>query len=518
MNIHFQGGGIMTSATMSNNKALQTQLLKILSGPILCLLFLMLPAPEGLSPVGMRAIAGTVWIVAWWMLDLFSLAGTGLLAIAVYTVLGVAAPLALFKNFGGSMIMIILGATLLIGAWTESHFIQRYAYWCMNRPIVGNSPTRFLIIFGLSCGLLSVVMPNIPLAVLFTAIAVATADGLDIQPGQSNLIRIMCMVAGMASCYGGIGSPLGGAPNLITIGYVDKFAHYQVEFWQWTMVGLPTAVICLFALFFLSKILFPVKGAEKGSLPVPKAYLEQKLKALGPVSTYEHIAVAVMLIALLFWIAGPSIAEASGIKALKGVFSVPGVAFLSGVVLFIIPRGIDKETGKLVFAMNWSQAQKNIGWSIMCMLLGGLVIGDALQTGGVDKWLSDALKVLLGNVSGDLVWFVIVLISALLSQLVNNLAVMAVFTPIVINLGYAFGFNPIAAALSIGMVSNIGVMFPFSSTPIAVSISGAKGHASMQDYAWLGLFICIVGAVIVFGCCYLLGPIAFSDVPPHPAP
>ena len=109
------------------------------------------------------------------LLDIFSLAGTGLLSIAIYTVLGVAAPLALFKNFGGSMIMIILGSTLLIGAWTESGFIQRYAYWCMSRPIVGNNPARFLIIFGLSCGLLSVVVPNIPLAVLFTAIAVATA-------------------------------------------------------------------------------------------------------------------------------------------------------------------------------------------------------------------------------------------------------------------------------------------------------------------------------------------------------
>ena len=192
---------------------------------------------------------------------------------------------------------------------------------------------------------------------------------------------------------------------------------------------------------------------------------------------------------------------------------MPGVAFLAGVALFIIPRGIDRESGRLVFAMNWAQAQKNIGWSIMCMLLGGLVIGDALQTGGVDKWLSDILKDLLGNVSGTLVWFVIVLISALLSQLVNNLAVMAVFTPIVINLGCAFGFNPVAAALSIGMVSNIGVMFPFSSTPIAVSISGAMGHASMQDYAKLGLFICIAGAIIVFGCCWLLGPIAFPDVP-----
>jgi len=507
---------------MSNNasvakQTLQSQILKILSGPLLCILFLMLPAPEGLSPLGMRAIAGTIWIVAWWMLDIFSLAGTGLLTIAIYTVLGVAAPLALFKNFGGAMIMIILGSTLLIGAWTESKFIQRYAYWCMNRPIVGNSPTRFLVMFGLSCGLLSVVVPNIPLAVLFTAIAVATADGLDIKPGQSNLIRIMCMVAGMASCYGGIGSPLGGAPNLIVIGYAQKFANYSIEFWQWTLVGLPATILCLFALFILAKLLFPAKGAEKNNLPVPKAYLEQKLKDLGPVTTYEHIAVAVMLVALFFWIAGPTIAKVSGIKMLKGVFSVPGVAFMAGVVLFLIPRGIDKESGKIIFAMNWSQAQKNIGWSIMCMLLGGLVIGDALQIGGVDKWLAGVLKEMLSGVSGNLVWFIIVLISALLSQIVNNLAVMAVFTPIVINLGHAFGFNPIAAALSVGMVANIGVMFPFSSTPIAVSISGSKGHASMQDYAWLGLFICVTGAIIVFGCCYFLGPIAFPDVPVLPA-
>ena len=503
----------MSNAASATKRSLQSQILKILSGPLLCLLILILPQPEGLPDTGMRAIAGTAWIVAWWMLDIFSLAGTGLLSIAIYTVLGVAAPLALFKNFGGSMIMIILGSTLLIGAWTESGFIQRYAYWCMSRPIVGNNPARFLIIFGLSCGLLSVVVPNIPLAVLFTAIAVATADGLDIRPGQSNLIRVMCMVAGMASCYGGIGSPLGGAPNLITIGYVDKFAHYQIEFWQWTLIGLPAAILCLFALFFIARLLFPATDREKDSLPVPRAYLTRKLEELGPVSSYEHIAVVVMLAALFFWIAGPTIADASGIPALKGALSVPGVAFLAGVALFVIPRGIDRESGRLVFAMNWAQAQKNIGWSIMCMLLGGLVIGDALQTGGVDKWLSDILKDLLGNVSGTLVWFVIVLISALLSQLVNNLAVMAVFTPIVINLGCAFGFNPVAAALSIGMVSNIGVMFPFSSTPIAVSISGAMGHASMQDYAKLGLFICIAGAIIVFGCCWLLGPIAFPDVP-----
>ena len=38
--------------------------------------------------------------------------------------------------------------------------------------------------------------------------------------------------------------------------------------------------------------------------------------------------------------------------------------------------------------------------------------------------------------------------------------------------------NGIAASMA-------GVMFPFSSTPIAVSISGAMGHASMQDYAKL---------------------------------
>lgn len=507
----------MSDVGRVNSSGLRTQILKIMSGPALCLCILLLPAPAGLSDLGMRAIAGTVWIVTWWMLNLFSLAGTGLLAIPIYTILGIAAPLALFKNFGGAMIMIILGTTLLIGAWTESRFIQRYAYWCMNRPIVGNSPMRFLILFGLSCGLLSVVVPNIPLALLFTAIAVATAEGLDIKPGQSTLIRIMCMVAGMAACFGGIGSPLGGAPNLITIGYVDKFAHYQVEFWQWTLVGLPAAVLCLFALFVIGRLSFPARGAERTSLPVPREYLDRKLKELGPVTTYEHIAVGVMLVALFFWIAGPSIANASGIKALKGVFSVPGVAFLAGVALFVIPRGINRENGALVFAMSWAQARKNIGWDIMCMLLGALVIGDALQIGGVDKWLADILTELFGGIPGAYVWFALVLISALLSQIVNNLAVMAVFTPIAIHLGDAFGFNPVAAALSIGMVSNVGVMFPFSSTPIAVSISGAAGYASIRDYAKLGFIVCVTGAVIVFGCCYLLGSIAFQDVMALPA-
>ena len=495
-------------------KALKMQTVNILIGPILCCLILLLPQPAGLPAVGMRAIAGTAWIVAWWMLNYFSLAGTALLTIGIYTLLGVMSPIEMFKNFGGITPMIIFGSTLLIGTWIESKFIQRYAYWCMNRPIVDNSPTKFLILFGLSCGLLSILVPNIPLSALFTAIAVATAEGLDIKPGQSNLIRIMYMVAGMAACYGGIGSPMGGAPNLVTIGYVDKFAHYQVEFWQWTLLGLPAALICLFALFFIAKIMFPAKSNEKKSLPVPREYLNEKLKALGPVSTYEHVAVIIMLVALFLWITGPFIANASGIKFLKGVFSVPGVAFLTGVSLFIIPRGIDKEKGKFIFSMDWKQAEKNIGWAIMCMVVGGLIIGDAMQAGGVDKWLSGLLSEWLKNVPGSIVWFAIVLVSALLSQFLNNFAVMAVFTPIAIHLGNTLGFNPVAAAISIGMVSNIGVMFPFSSTPIAVSITGAKDYASIGDYAKLGFIICVVGSAIVFACAYLLAPLAFPDVIP----
>ncbi|MDL2313996.1 anion permease [Desulfovibrio sp. OttesenSCG-928-C14] len=493
------------------------QLFQIFLGPALGILIMLLPPPAGLEPVGMRALGCTVWITAWWMCDLFSLSGTALLALVIYSVFGVASPIELFKSFGSPMIMIMIGATLIIGAWTESRFIYRYAYWCMNLSFVKNRPLRFLVVFGLACGLASIVIPNIPLAILFTALAVATAEGLELKPGQSNLIRILCMVAGMAACYGGIGTPLGGAPNLITIGYIQKFAGYEVEFWQWTMIGLPAALVCLFCLFVLAILIFPFKGKEKDSLPVPKAYIEQKLQELGPVSRYEHIAMAVMGLALFLWIFGPSIAKWSGIAALRPILSVGGVAFIVGVLLFIIPRGFDQESGKLVFAMNWEQAQRNIGWSIIIMLLGGLVIGDALLKGGVDTWLAGLIRDLLGDVSGAWVWFFTVLATALLSQVGNNLAVQALFTPIIINLGYIFGFNPIAAAISVGMVANVGVMFPFSSTPIAASIVGAKGYASMRDYTLLGFFICLTGAVVVFLFAYLLGPVAFPDVPARAA-
>lgn len=504
---------IPKSAVISRGLSpLNKQLVHIILGPLLCVIIMMLPPPDGLQPIGMRALGGTVWITTWWMLDLFSLSGTALLGIVIYSLLGVAPPLALFNSFGSAMIMIMLGSTLIIGVWTESHFIQRYAYWCMNLSIVKNNPLRFLVVFGLACGLASIIVPNIPLAILFTAIAVATAEGLNILPGQSNLIRVLCMVGGMAACYGGIGTPLGGAPNLITIAYIEKFGNYTVEFWQWSLIGLPAAIACLLCMFILARFVFPFKGEEKRNLPVPKAYLEAKLQELGPINHYEHIAMAVMAIALFFWISGPAIAQASGIKELKGILSVPGVAFIMGVLLFVIPRHIDKDTGKIVFAMTWPQAQKNIGWNIMVMLLGGLVIGEALLKGGVDVWLANTFKDILGDVPGVWVWFWMVIITALLSQIANNLAVMALFTPIIINLGQSYGFNPVAAALTIGMVANIGVMFPFSSTPIAASIVGAKGYAKVSDYAILGFFICVVGALIIFTCGYLLAPFAFPDI------
>lgn len=484
---------------------LQKQLFCFALGPLACLLVKDLPPAPGMTPDGMACLAGCAWLMLWWLLEVFPMPVTSILSIPIFGLLGVLAPAKVFAALGHPSMMLVFGATLIVGLWKESNLIERYAYWCFNMPWVKGSSARMLFVFVMGVGIMSAIAPNIPLAILFVSIAVTIGRTCKLEP-RSNLMRSLCVFSAIAPAVGGAATPLGGAPNMIVIALIATTLHYDISFWEWSSLGIPLVLVSLVLIFFLRGLLLPLKG-EQRRLPMPEDYLRQKMRELGPVTPYEHIAIIVMGIALLLWCFGPQLAGLAGWPEGAKILSAPVVAMFMGASAFLIPLRKDGKTGRVVFAMNWEQAVKHIGWAILIIQIGTISFGDVLLKGGLDKWAAQQIQLLAGDLSGVWVWFIFVVLTGLASQIVTNLALIALVLPIMASLALSYGFHPLAACLSVGFACNIATMFPFSSLTVAAAMMGGGEYVRPNDFILTGLLTTLSVSILGFLVCCFLGPV-----------
>lgn len=478
-------------------------ILGILSGPVVFVVFLLLPPPEGLTPQGMKCVAAAMWIILWWMTDAFPIALTSLFSLVLYSLLGVMKPLAAFGFMGNPSIILLLGAMLLLGVWKESKLVERYAYWAISLSCVRGRPLRLLLVFSLAAGLLSMLVPNIPVAILFVSIAVAMAKGVKAERGTP-LYRCLCLSSGVSSALGGAGTPIGGAPNLVVIGVIASALHYDIQFWEWSAIGFPMAVIWLLGMVAVYWFIF-LRGDSTREIPVDIA--RERLKELGPVNRHEHIAMATMLFALLLWSVGQPIAKSLGLPFAK-MLTAPLIALLCGCLVFFIPLKTEPN-GRVRFSLTWQEGLRAVNWDILIFVVGALAFGQMLINGGVDKWVAGLIASLLGEMSPTLVWIVIMTIAGVVSQAFSNVAVIGLLLPVTASLAQQYGLNPVVTCLTVGMVANIGIMFPFSSPPAAAAIMGSDGYVDAGDFFKSALPVLIFAAATALLVGSLLGDLVF---------
>lgn len=482
------------------------QIIYILLGPVICFIISHLPPPQGLTQAGMLNLGACVWIVFWWMTEVFPMTVTSIISIPLLGFLGLLAPAKAFSYFGSPSVMLIFGATIIIGLLKESNFMTRYAYWVMNLKFIQGSKTRLFLLFALSTGLLSCIAPNIPLVIIFVYIVVTMARSCNVKPDNS-IARGLTVLACAAPNIGGFGTLLGGVPNLVVIAIVAKIVHHDVTFWEWAALGLPIAFIGLLLIGVMAILYF--RGGETSAL-MDKAFLQSKLDNMGPVTRYEKIAMTLLVVALVLWAFGPSLAGLIGWPAGKKLLSAPVVAIVMGAAAFLAPIGRDAETGRIEFSMGWQKAVKNISWDILVLAMGILAFGDVLTAGGIDKWLGTVLQGILGEISGHWVWLFCMLFCAVMSNVMSNLALISLVVPMTASLAAVYGFNPVAACVSVGMVSNMAMMFPFSSLSSAAAITGGKEYAQLKDFAGFGAIMTIVITLLTFLMFWLFGDLVFQ--------
>ena len=448
--------------------------------------FLALAAlPLGELPYDIRCSIGLLfWMALWWITRPVHLAVTGFLPLVTVALFNFAPLDRILPAYAAELVILLLSANVLTTCWTRWGLDRRIALASLIG--VGTNTTRQIIAWFAIGMILSAFLPNTIVAATMIPIVVAMLRYIGIEDlWESNLGTALVIAVAWGTSAGGATTPLGGAPNLLTVEYIQEMiTGEEFLFATWFVRFLPLSLAVMLVTFLYVRVAFKPEISEVAGT---RQFFVGELKSLGPMSVQEKWAFALFAAAAILAFTRPL--YAGFLPALT-----PAYAFLSLAVLcFVIrPRGEN--------LMTWEYAQKRMMWGLFYLFAGGTALGRVLGETGTAAYIAESL---LPYASGG--GFVAVLVFAsltlLLTQITNNTAAVAIIVPITISTFQSLDLNPLPFVYIVAAVGNCGFMLPTSAGGPAV----AAGYGiNLRTMAVKGFWACLLSLFAIVSVGYLL--------------
>ena len=145
--------------------------------------------------------------------------------------------------------------------------------------------------------------------------------------------------------------------------------------------------------------------------------------------------------------------------------------------------------------VNFAQlAAKGMPWDLVFMISTALTLAGALvsqDSGFIVKNVGGILGA--GSAIGFIVIFLVA--SAILTNLINNIVVSAIFIPIMYTFSTSLGFDPVPVVVLFIIVCNMAIMLP-SSSPAGAMIHSNKGWVPGTSAIKYGFIFMIMSTLI----------------------
>ncbi|MDH5736359.1 MAG: SLC13 family permease, partial [Gammaproteobacteria bacterium] len=275
-------------------------------GPVLFIIFLLLPQPEGMPPFAMQVAAVAVLMATYWISEAIPLAATALLPIALFPLLGVMPTSKVTAAYASHLIYLFMGGFLIAVTIEKWNLHKRIALRTIL--LVGVTPDRIVLGFMLATAFLSAWISNTATAMMMVTIGLAVirqinaeleTDQIDEMKSSGFAASLMLGIAYAAS-IGGVATLIGTPPNAILAGVIENNYGVSISFVDWMKFGVPLSVIMLcICWFYLTRIAFK---QEFKQLPGGRAAIRKELYSLGVMSSEEKKVLAVFLMVTAGWL------------------------------------------------------------------------------------------------------------------------------------------------------------------------------------------------------------------------
>ena len=449
---------------------------KILSGPVLFLLALLL-VPDTIMPFAVRGAVGLfLWMSAWWITIPVGVAVTALLPIVACAVFGIVDVGEIIPQYFTDLVVLLIGADILTLTWETTGLNRRIALRTLS--LVGPSMKSQIAVWFIGSTVMSIFLPNVVVGACLTPIALAMLKAVNKEnPGEHLSAANILLAIAWGAGIGGFGSPLGGGMNLVVIGYIEELTGQEYMYTTWVMLMMPILIVITIGCVLY---MFTMKSEAK-SLPGAQDYFITEYKKLGKMSASEKLSLWMFLIPVILaftrelW------------KGLIPSWTSSYVFIVFAIASFCLPGSCG---GRLI---TWKFAQPRMSWGLFYTLAGGLALGKVITSSGA----SDMLAQLVSNSGIDnpmILCILFIILASVLANISSNNSACAITCPLVVSVMTAMNVNPIPYLYLAAVGGNLAFLLPSATRAIPVDAGVAPSY--MLKKGFLINVICVILAII----------------------
>jgi len=447
-----------------------------------------------LTADGKACLAILAFAVVLWVTEAVPFAVTALFVFLLIPLFGIAGyETVISTGFGNPIITFFIGVLILSAGFTRSGLGTRLVLHVLL--IFGTRTDRVLLGFLSVGALLSMWINNMAVAALLLPLGVGLLKDARLVPGSSNFGRALMIACAFGISIGGIATPAGTGANPVAISYLKELTGADISFLQWMSLGVPASLLMIPIAW---RILLRVFPPEISVLPFECDDIKQKLDVLGPPTPIEVKTLVVFMLTIAGWVSTPLLAYLTDGRINP---SIHAVALLGGLALFL----------PVINVLSWPEAQADIEWGSIILIVAGLALGVMVYDTGAARWLGLVLLGKFALAPPLLQPFVIVLAVSLLHLMfTSNTVTSTIIMPILIALAQDIGLSVWAVAAPAAFASSLAFIL-VTETPANV-IPYSSGYFSIKDMAKAGLWMMLGAAVCVTAVAAVMGAVPFGGL------
>ncbi len=521
----------MASVPHSDNAATYglRQRIGLVLGPVLFLVMLLLPGPEGLSVEGWHTAAVAMLMAVWWISEALPIPATSLVPLVLFPLIGAGTIIETAAPYAAPLIFLFLGGFLIATAMQRWGLHKRIALRIIR--LVGTGPRALVAGFMLASAFLSMWVSNTATAMMMLPIGLSVVQLAEEAETGTTAHRHFALALLLGIAYGcnigGMGTLIGTPPNALMAGFIEEAYGQTISFVSWLGVGLPLVVVGLPLTFLmLTRVVFPLRMA---SLPGGDALIDKVWKGLGRMKRGEQWVALVFALTALLWIVRPAL-DALISFVLPYALFVPhlvpflvillndvapnltdaGIAMAGGLILFVIP--VELKRG--VFVHSWESARR-LPWGTLLLFGGGLSLASAFVRTELATWIGVTLQA-IGFLPVLVVVLIVVAVVVFLTELTSNAATTAAFLPVIAAFAVGIGQNPLLLAVPAVLGASCAFMLPVATPPNAIVYGSGRVPIPQMTKAgiWLNLLFIVLITALAYSLVLLVFDVEIGVVPP----
>ncbi len=398
------------------------------------------------------------FLVTLWTNEAMPLGAVSILPILLFPTFGILDTASVTANYSKSIIFLFLGGFMLAIA-IEKTGLHKY----FSAKLLSFFPkTARGIIYALAVtsALLSSILSNTTITLMLMPIALFLSENIKLK------VRFLLATAYGAS-VGGILTPIGTAPNLILLGFLEEHKLPSLTFGEWMFMMLPVVGIMLLIIPYILSMGVVNECVEDVSHSVPELTFSQK----------RLYGIVILLASIL-------VINTFMKQALEVALDEKLVLLGFGLLMFV-PR---------IGFLEWEDTRV-MPYEIIFLFGAGFSIAAAFSSTGLAADIATKLS-FISTIPLFWMFVVVALFVTFSTEVTSNTALTSIAIPIFYEFAKAMPEQEGMMLLMVATVAaSFAFMLPIATPPNAIVMSSRV--ISIKQMASIGLKLNIIGVVVL---------------------